>query len=102
MDGGDGHRARSDEASGGGQRELQVGEPAALAQPGSALASTETVVPSFLAPGLQEHDFSAQSLDHKLRTQYGVLAGPARFAIRPRRVSLPTPSTCRSSPANPC
>jgi GntR family transcriptional regulator len=49
---------------------------------GLPIASTETVVPGYLAPGLEEHDFSAQSLYDMLRTQYGVLPARARFAIQ--------------------
>ena len=39
---GDRGGVRSDQARRGGQREFQVGEPAALAQPGAVLASRDT------------------------------------------------------------
>jgi GntR family transcriptional regulator len=49
---------------------------------GLPIAVTEAIVPGYLAPGLHEHDFSAQSLYDKLRSQYGVLPTRARFAIQ--------------------
>jgi GntR family transcriptional regulator len=49
---------------------------------GLPIASTEAVVPSYLAPGLEAHDFSRQSLYDTLRTQYRVLPTRAKFAIQ--------------------
>jgi GntR family transcriptional regulator len=46
------------------------------------IASTETIVPGYLAPGLAELDFSKRSLYGTLRTEYRVLPTRARFAIQ--------------------
>ena len=46
------------------------------------VATTETIVPGYLAPGLAELDFSAQSLYSTLRTEYRVLPTRAKFAIQ--------------------
>ena len=49
---------------------------------GLPIASTEAVVPEYLAPGLHEHDFSSLSLYDVLRTEYRVLPSRGDFAIR--------------------
>ena len=49
---------------------------------GVPIAVTEAVVPSYLAPGLYQHDFSTLSLYGVLRTEYGVLPTRGRFAIQ--------------------
>jgi GntR family transcriptional regulator len=59
---------------------------------GLPIAVTEAVVPSYLAPGLHEHDFSALSLYGVLRTSYGVLPTRGRFAIQ---AQTPDPQTAR-------
>jgi GntR family transcriptional regulator len=59
---------------------------------GLPIAVTETVVPSYLAPGLHEHDFSTLSLYDVLRSAYGVLPARGRFAIQ---AQSPDPDTAR-------
>jgi GntR family transcriptional regulator len=49
---------------------------------GLPIAATEGIVPGYLAPGLEQHDFSSRSLYETLRTEYGVLPARARFAIQ--------------------
>lgn len=49
---------------------------------GLPIASTETVLPGYLAPGLAGHDFAALSLYDTLRSEYRVLPTKARFAIQ--------------------
>jgi GntR family transcriptional regulator len=49
---------------------------------GLPIATTETIVPEYLAPGLAEFDFSTRSLYGTLRTEYRVLPTQARFAIQ--------------------
>jgi DNA-binding GntR family transcriptional regulator len=49
---------------------------------GVPIAVTEAIVPSCLAPGLHEHDFSSLSLYDVLRTVYAVLPTRGRFAIQ--------------------
>ena len=49
---------------------------------GLPIATTETIVPRYLAPGLAELDFSERSLYGTLRTEYRVLPTRARFAIQ--------------------
>jgi GntR family transcriptional regulator len=59
---------------------------------GLPIAVTETVVPSYLAPGLHEHDFSTLSLYDVLRSEYGVRPARGRFAIQ---ALTPDPDTAR-------
>jgi DNA-binding GntR family transcriptional regulator len=49
---------------------------------GLPIAATEGIVPGYLAPGLEQHDFSSRSLYETLRTEYGVLPARAKFAIQ--------------------
>jgi DNA-binding GntR family transcriptional regulator len=49
---------------------------------GLPIASTEAVVPRYLAPGLEALDFSRRSLYDTLRTQYRVLPARSTFAIQ--------------------
>jgi GntR family transcriptional regulator len=49
---------------------------------GLPIASTEAVVPEYLARGLHEHDFSALSLYDVLRSEYRILPSRGSFAIR--------------------
>jgi GntR family transcriptional regulator len=49
---------------------------------GLPIASTETIVPGYLAPGLAGLDFSVQSLYDTLRARYRVLPTRAKFAIQ--------------------
>jgi DNA-binding GntR family transcriptional regulator len=49
---------------------------------GLPIAATEGIVPGYLAPGLEQHDFSSRSLYETLRTEYGVLPAQAKFAIQ--------------------
>jgi GntR family transcriptional regulator len=49
---------------------------------GLPIASTQAVVPEYLAPGLHQHDFTSRSLYDTLRAQYRVLPSRARFAIQ--------------------
>jgi GntR family transcriptional regulator len=59
---------------------------------GLPIAVTDAVVPSYLAPGLHEHDFSTLSLYDVLRTEYGVVPARGRFAIQ---AQSPDPDTAR-------
>src|ERR1700677_275193 len=49
---------------------------------GLPIATTSTIVPSYLAPGLHERDFSSLSLYDVLRSEYRVLPSRGRFAIQ--------------------
>jgi len=49
---------------------------------GLPIATTSAVVPFYLAPGLDQHDFSSLSLYDVLRSQYRVLPSRGRFAIQ--------------------
>jgi outer membrane protein assembly factor BamB/predicted phosphodiesterase len=66
--GGDGHGVRSDQARDGGEGELQVGEPAALAEPGSVLPR-----------GHAAHDHQVDRVEFGQRDPAG---GPGRAADR--------------------
>jgi GntR family transcriptional regulator len=57
---------------------------------GLPIATTSAVVPSYLAPGLHEHDFSSLSLYDVLRSEYRVLPSRGRFAIQ---AQAPDPAT---------
>jgi GntR family transcriptional regulator len=59
---------------------------------GLPIAVTEAIVPSYLAPGLYEHDFSTLSLYDMLRTSYRVLPTRGRFAIQ---AQTPDPVTAQ-------
>ena len=49
---------------------------------GLPIATTSAIVPSYLAPGLDQHDFSSLSLYDVLRSEYRVLPSRGRFAIQ--------------------
>jgi GntR family transcriptional regulator len=49
---------------------------------GLPIATTEAIVPEYLAPGLHEHDFGTLSLYDVLRGEYRVLPSRGGFAIR--------------------
>src|ERR1700733_589045 len=68
---------------------------------GVPIAVTETVVPSYLAPALHEHDFSSRSLYDVLRTVYGVLPTRGRFAIQAQSADKDTARHLEMSGGDP-
>jgi len=68
---------------------------------GLPIAVTETIVPGYLAPGLQEHDFSAASLYDVLRAEYQVFPTWAKFAVQAGAAAPPASGQLEISPGDP-
>jgi GntR family transcriptional regulator len=68
---------------------------------GLPIATTATIVPSYLAPGLISHDFSTASLYDVLRTEYQVFPIRGEFAIRAEASAQPVSDYLEISPGYP-
>lgn len=68
---------------------------------GLPIAATEAIVPGYLAPGLEQHDFSTHSLYDTLRTEHGVLPARSRFAIQAAASEPPDAENLEISPGQP-
>ena len=68
---------------------------------GLPIATTETIVPAALAPGLDRHDFSAASLYDVLRTEYQVFPARGKFAIQAGAAAAPVSDHLEISPGDP-
>jgi len=68
---------------------------------GLPIATTETLVPASLAPGLDAHDFSSASLYDVLRTEYQVFPSRGKFAIQAGASAPPVSDHLEISPGDP-
>ena len=68
---------------------------------GLPIATTETIVPVSLAPGLNAHDFSSASLYDVLRTEYQVFPSRGKFAIQAGASAPPVCDHLEISPGDP-
>jgi GntR family transcriptional regulator len=68
---------------------------------GLPIATTETLVPASLAPGLDTHDFSSAALYDVLRTEYQVFPTRGKFAIQAGASAPPVSDHLEINPGDP-